>query len=103
MIQAEAPRNFTHEGEFRGGGGGKARGLLGEGWVSARSERALPSLKPTHQRPEAFGNRVLEAHLTIGDVLFYGNSLTEATDRTGRGPQESARRVRGGRTASKRV
>ena len=58
----------------------------------------MPSLKPTHQRPEAFGNRVLEAHLKVGDVSFYGNYLTEVTDRTGRGPQESARPVRGGRT-----
>jgi len=69
-----------------GGGGGKARGLLAVGWVSARSERALPSLKPTHQRPEAFGNRGWGAHLTIGDVSFYGNCLIEVTDRTGRGP-----------------
>jgi hypothetical protein len=46
----------------------------------------LPSLKPTHQRPEAFGNRVLEAHLTVGDVSLYGNYLTEVTVRTGRGP-----------------
>ena len=71
MIQAEATRNFTHRAEFRGGGGGKARGLLGVGWGGARSERALPSLKPTHQRPEAFGNPGVEAQLTVGDVSFY--------------------------------
>ena len=65
---------------------------------NAGSGRALPSLKPTHQRPGAFGNRDLEVRLTVGDVSFYSNYLPEVTDRIGREPQESARPVRGGRT-----